>query len=268
MVLESLFSAKKIEKNPWDMLILSVIVTLVCIYISYIIFPEYAGIIMPLLVTVAMTPIIFMVFRIDEGFESATVKHQIEKTFWDRHDETLIIFTMFFIGNLLAVFFVAIIVPESFFITSFSQQIDTINIINPSTGQMLGSVIESNVLKIITFNNMKVMIFSFILSFLIGTGALFILSWNASILAVYLATFVREGLYHDFMLKSIGIAPHAPIEIVSYFLAGIAGGILSVGIIREKLKSKAFKLVFKDSLLMLALAFLAVIVGALIEVFI
>ena len=271
MVLESLFTAKKIEKNPWDMLILSVIVTLVCIYVSYVIFPEYAGIITPLLVTVAMTPIIFMVFKIDEAMERRQARQTIQKTFWDRHDETIVIFTMFFIGNFLAVFFVSLVAPQVFVTAVFSQQIDAINAINPPvTGQFLGSgaFIGSSLLEIVLVNNLKVMFFAFLLSFLIGTGALFILSWNASILAIYLAMFVREGLYQEFLLRSLGIAPHAPIEIISYFLAGIAGGILSVGVIREKIKSRAFRLVFRDSVIMLVLAIVAVVLGAMLEVFV
>jgi len=277
MVLESLFSAKKIERNPWDMLILSIIVTLVCIYISHVIFPEYAGIITPLLVTVTMTPIIFMVFKIDEGMVRQQARHKIEKSFWDRHDETIVIFTMFFIGSFLAIFFVSLVAPEAFVTSAFSQQIDAINAINPPTAQVIntaesflgtGSFMNSSLLQIILFNNLKVMFFAFLLSFLIGTGALFILSWNASVLAIYLAMFLREGLYQEFLLRSLGIAPHAPIEILSYFLAGIAGGILSVGVIREKINSKSFKLVFKDSLKLLALAVIAVILGAFIEVFI
>ena len=60
--------------------------------------------------------------------------------------------------------------------------------------------------------------------------------------------------------------PHAPVEIGAYFLAGIAGGIISVGLIREKLFSKEFFLVFKDSLILLLWAVVAIIVGAFIEV--
>ncbi|MBU3896539.1 MAG: stage II sporulation protein M [Nanoarchaeota archaeon] len=268
MVLESIFSAKTLERKPVDMLFLSMIVTLVCIYVSYMIFPEYAGIIMPLLVTVTISPVMFKIFRIEEQTEREQAEHKINKSFWDRHDETIIIFTMFFVGSFLAVFFVAILAPGVFIEQSFSQQIGAINAINPPTASFTGAVISPSILEIIVWNNMKVMFFSFLLSFLIGTGALFILSWNASILAIYLASFIRQGLYNDFFLKSVGIAPHAPVEIFAYFFAGIAGGILSVGIIREKLNSREFLLVFKDSLIMLALAFGAVIFGGLLEVFI
>ncbi len=267
MVLESIFTAKMLENKPLDMLALSIVVTLVCIYVSYVIFPEYAGIITPLLITVAMTPVIFKVFKIEEGIERRQARKKIAKTFWDRHDETVILFTMFFIGNFMAIFFVSLIAPETFVSAAFSQQIEAINAINPPSGMLFGMFTGQDLIEVIMFNNLKVMFFAFLLSFLIGTGALFILSWNASILAVYLASFVREGLYHEFFLRSAGIAPHAPVEILAYFLAGIAGGILSVGIIREKINSPAFKLVFKDSLLLLGIAALSVIAGAFLEVF-
>jgi uncharacterized membrane protein SpoIIM required for sporulation len=110
------------------------------------------------------------------------------------------------------------------------------------------------------------MAFAFLLSFLFGTGATFILSWNASILGIFLANYARQGLYHTLLITGSGILPHATVEIVAYFLAGIAGGILSVGMVREKFWSPEFKLMLKDSLLLLSIAVLAVVVGAFIEV--
>jgi uncharacterized membrane protein SpoIIM required for sporulation len=108
---------------------------------------------------------------------------------------------------------------------------------------------------------------SFLLSFLLGSGAIIILAWNASILALYLSSFLRKGLIEEFLVRSISLIPHAPIEIASYFLAGIAGGVLSVGVIREKLFSKEFFFVLRDSLILMGLALLAVLIGAVVEVF-
>jgi uncharacterized membrane protein SpoIIM required for sporulation len=108
---------------------------------------------------------------------------------------------------------------------------------------------------------------SFILSFLIGSGALIILAWNASILALYLSSFLRKGLMTEFVVRSISLIPHAPIEIAAYFFAGIAGGVLSVGLIREKIFSKEFFLVFRDSLILMGLAVLAIFIGGFVEVF-
>jgi len=264
MVLESLFSASELEKKPIDMLVLSIIVTTLCTLISYIIFPEYSGIITPLLVTATMSPVFFLIFKMEENVERKVAEHKLIRGFWDRHDETIKIFTYFFIGNFIAIFVFAVFLPETFLATAFNQQIESITRIT----SMSGYVLNPTTLNLIIMNNLKVMFFAFLLSFLIGAGALFILSWNASILAIYLASFVREGLYHDFLLRSVSIAPHAPIEILSYFLAGIAGGILSVGVIREKLKSKEFLFVFKDSLLLMILAVAAVVFGGFLEVFV
>jgi hypothetical protein len=50
-------------------------------------------------------------------------------------------------------------------------------------------------------------------------------------------------------------------------LAGIAGGILSVGLIRERTFSREFFLVLRDSLILLGLAIIAIFIGAFVEVF-
>lgn len=265
MVLESLFPAKKILNKPLDMLLLSLIISFFCIFAAYQIFPAYTGIIAPLLITITMTPLVYRIFIYEEEIEREEAEHKISETFFERHGETILLFTLFFIGNFIAVFLITIFLPERFVFEAFSQQFDTIKSITSFTGYTLTT---PSILQTIVFNNLKVMLFSFLLSFLFGTGALFILSWNASVLSLYLATFIRKGFYIEFINKAAGITPHAPVEILAYFLAGIAGGILSVGIIREKIKSKEFFLVLKDSILMLILAVFSVVFGAFIEVFI
>lgn len=265
MVLESLFPAKKIYSKPIDMLVLSIIISFICIFLANWIFPGFStGAIIPLFVTIAMTPLICRIFRMEETVERREAEHKIHKTFWDRHDETIKIFTYFFIGNFISIFLVAVFFPETFVTKVFENQIKTIEELT----SISGFVSLPNTLNVIVLNNLKVMILAFLLSFLIGAGALIILSWNASVLALYIAHFVRLGLFSDLFSKTAGILPHAPIEILAYFLAGIAGGILSVGVIREKLRSREFLLVFKDALIMLVISVIAVGFGALIEVFI
>ena len=50
-----------------------------------------------------------------------------------------------------------------------------------------------------------------------------------------------------------------------YFFAGIAGGVLSIALLREKFMSKEFKEAGKDALVWFVLAEVLVIIGALIE---
>ncbi len=264
MVLESVISAKFMENKPLYMLLLSVVVSAVSVFISYFIFPEYAGVVIPLVMTVAMAPLVYKIFTIEEDLERKEAEHKIKLGFLGRHGETMFLFALFFMGAFITFFVISVLLPEPFVSQVFAQQIDAIGAISDISGMFFGE----SILDIILLNNLKVMFFSFLLSFMIGAGAIYILSWNASILAVYLASFLNKGLPLKFYERSLGIIPHAPFEIVAYFLAGMAGGILSVGLLREHIKSKEFMLVFRDSLILLGLAVLAVFIGAFLEVFI
>jgi uncharacterized membrane protein SpoIIM required for sporulation len=263
MVLESIFPVKKVIRNPAEMFIFSLIITLASIYLADLIFPGTStGKIITLFITVAMTPMIYGLFREEEEVEREEAEHKIHKTFLDRHDEAIWSFSLFFLGVCVAIFLVAFLSPEEYVAQIFDDQLIEIERVT----SISGSFAVSDILNIIVMNNLRVMALSFVLSFLIGSGAVIILAWNASILGLYLASFLRKGLVDEFVIRTVGLIPHAPIEILAYFLAGIAGGMISVGIIRERIFSREFSLVFKDSLILLALAVVAVFLGAFIEV--
>ncbi len=268
MVLESLFPAKKIISKPIDMFVMSFVVSVVSVFSSAFIFPSQAGIIAPLLITAAMTPVVYRIFSIEEEVVREEAEKKINLGFFDRHGETIWLFSLFFLGVLASIFLISVVAPPNFVATTFGQQFEEINRIRSiSAGAASGNAISDQFFNIILLNNLKVMGFSFLLSFLFATGALFILSWNASILAVYLATFLQKGEFAAFFSTTLGIAPHAPVEMLAYFLAGIAGGVLSAGMIREKFGSKEFNLVFIDSLMLLGLGVVSIFAGAYLEVY-
>jgi uncharacterized membrane protein SpoIIM required for sporulation len=268
MVLESLIRADDLIKHPIKMIAISFIVSLICSFVAYFIFPSFSGVISPLLITVAMAPIIYTVFSKEEELEEKQAKHLINQNIVDRYDELIKIFMWFFIGNMLAILLMTAVLPDSILSVIFSQQIGEISAISNLANSATGQAISGDFLSIIIVNNLKVMAFSFILAFLIETGGLFILSWNASILGVYLGGFIRQGAQSQLLLVTIGILPHAIIEVLAYFLAGIAGGVLSLGLVRTSPGSKEFKLIFKDAFKLLLFAFILVIVGGFVEVYI
>lgn len=263
MVLESLFSARKIESKPVDMLVLSILVSLASVALAYLVFPEYAGVVFPLLITVGMAPVFYRILGDDEKVEEEESEGKIKESFFQRHRETIWLLSLFFIGAFAVVFFASLLLPENIAQALFKPQLDAISFSKSITGNAL----SQDAFGIIFSSNMKIILFSFALSFFLSTGALWILGWNASVLGVYLAGFLKDGMFAQFASSSIGIFPHAPIELVGYFLAGIAGGILSAGLIREKhnLMCKEFRLVLRDSLILLALAAIAIGTGAVIE---
>ena len=125
-------------------------------------------------------------------------------------------------------------------------------------------------------NNTQVMILIFILSMLFGAGAIFILAWNASVIGVYAGLIVNSFVIKGFPLTNayifgvpvalVSIALHGIPEIMAYFFAGIAGGILSVGVMREKLGSRNFKIIFIDSLKFLLIAEVFIAFAAWLEI--
>ncbi|MFH0929390.1 MAG: stage II sporulation protein M [Candidatus Aenigmatarchaeota archaeon] len=263
MVLESILPVKKVIRNPVEMFIFSMIITFASIYLAELIFPgPSTGKIITLFITVAVTPMIYGLFKEDEKVERDCAEHKNKKSFFDRHDEIIWCFSFLFLGVFLAVFTVAVLAPEAYVTSMFDDQMSEIERVT----SISGSFSVASILNIIIMNNLRVMALSFVLSFLLGSGAVVIMAWNASILGLYLASFVRQGLMEEFVMRTVGLIPHAPIEIMAYFLAGIAGGIISVGLIREKLMSKEFGLIFKDALILMGLAVLAVLIGAVIEV--
>lgn len=263
MVLESLFPEKSIENKPLEMLLVSAIVTAAAVFASFFVFPKYAGIITPLLVAVGMAPLIYRIFEVDEEEVDERAENKIKAGFFLRHRETLLLFSLLFLGSFVSIFLISVLAPQSFVDAVFEPQISDIQAVQ-SLGS--GSFVHPEMLGAILFNNIKVMAFAFLLSFIFGTGAVFILSWNASILAVYLADLARSGFYNQLLFTTGGILPHTVAELVAYFLAGIAGGILSIGLAREKWGSPELKLLLRDSVLLMLLAVAAVSVGAVIEV--
>ncbi|MFH0829591.1 MAG: stage II sporulation protein M [Candidatus Aenigmatarchaeota archaeon] len=263
MVLESLFPEKSIENRPLEMLLVSAIVTAAAIFTSYFVFPKYAGIITPLLVAVGMAPLIYRIFEVDEEEVDECAEKKMTAGFFLRHRETLLLFSLLFLGSFLAIFLVAIIAPANFVDAVFAPQMEDINAVQSLAS---GSAVHPGLLEVVLMNNVKVMSFAFLLSFIFGTGAVFIMSWNASILAIYFANFARSGMYQQLLLTTGGILPHAIAELVAYFLAGIAGGILSIGMAREKWGSPELNLLLRDSLFLMAIAVAAVSIGAVIEV--
>jgi uncharacterized membrane protein SpoIIM required for sporulation len=266
MVLESLIPVKKVLRRPLDMFVFSAIIALASIYLAGMIFPgSSTGSIMVLFITIGTTPMVYSIFSNEEEIEREEAECKICQSFFERHGKTITLFSMLFAGVFLSFFIVSAFAEESFVKYVFSDQLAEIERV--TTMAPSGAFTSPDILGVVAFNNLRVMGLSFMLSFLLGSGAIVILAWNASILALYLSSFFRDGLFEEFVVRSISLVPHAPLEIVAYFLAGISGGILSAGLIRERIMSKEFSLVFKDSLILMGLAVVAVLAGAFIEVF-
>lgn len=163
----------------------------------------------------------------------------------------------------------------------FDKQIATIQSIN---NKIAGNAYqEFSTFSNIFLNNVKVLSFAILFAFIYGAGAIFILTWNASVIGAAIGNYIRSNLseyasllgFEKFSIYlnvvSVGLlryALHGVPEILAYFYGGLAGGIISVAIIKKHYKNEKFsRIVFDISeLLIISLAFL--LVAAFIEVYI
>ncbi|MGM5483397.1 MAG: stage II sporulation protein M [Nanobdellota archaeon] len=128
----------------------------------------------------------------------------------------------------------------------------------------------------IFFNNFGVLIFIFLTSFIFGAGSIFILAWNASIIGVFIgdslhrtANFLSGKVIFAYLIdipRIVGpLLVHGVFEFAGFFCAAIAGGVISVAILKNKVNSKPFAIVMKDGFELMLLSVLLILIGALLE---
>src|SRR3989344_1858328 len=120
----------------------------------------------------------------------------------------------------------------------------------------------------------KIYVF-FILALLSGDGAIFLITWNASVwgtifgfTAKNAALFSGESHFLLFAVIMLVVFPHMIIEGLSYFMAAISGSIISKDVLLEEFASERFFEVFGFNLYLLLFGLVFLVVGALVETFV
>ncbi|MEK6828446.1 MAG: stage II sporulation protein M, partial [Nanoarchaeota archaeon] len=113
--------------------------------------------------------------------------------------------------------------------------------------------------------------------------AIFILAWNATVIGAAIGNFIRANIsnytsslglleagnyFHVVSLGLLKYSIHGIPEIAAYFYGGLAGGILSVSLIRKHFKSEKFHIIMKDFSEMILIAVGFLIAGAFLEVYV
>jgi uncharacterized membrane protein SpoIIM required for sporulation len=165
----------------------------------------------------------------------------------------------------------------------FRQQIATIAEINSKVQpDAVGMALGTDVLFKIFFNNMKVLIFCVLFAFIYGAGAIFILTWNATVIGAAIGNFIRSNIAAVSALAGFGkitgyfnvvstgflkYSVHGVPEILAYFYGGIAGGIISVAIIKNHFSTDRAPMIMLDvsELLLIAMGFL--VIAAIFETY-
>jgi len=254
MVLDRLLGVKETLKDPIKTFILGVVISLISLFISYTIFTKSTGLFAVVIITMATMPLMNRVIRYEEKEDEEIMETH---TFFQRYGDIIISYIALFSGMILAMSISFVLLPDQVAERVFDEQINEINIIR-------GKFDFGNQFMEIFVNNTSVLMLCFLFSFLFGSGAIFILGWNASVLAAAIGLISKAaGGVKAFPAAVLMFLPHGSFEISAYFIGAIAGGLVSAAVMRKK--SLKFWHVVKDSAKLLAICFIFLVVGAIIE---
>ena len=278
MALESIVNPAKAAQHPSRMLFIGFLYASVALFLATWIFRSHASLIMVFLTVIASIPFMYKTLKMEEKLD---IELKTESKILKEHSRVIKALLYLFGGYVLAYSLWFVALPSSMVQNLFLSQLETINVIN---NQISGKAISSiGILSQIFFNNFKVLLFCLFFSFFYGAGAIFILTWNASVIGAAIGTFVKSKLaalalatgsvnmFHYFQFFSLGLlryAIHGIPEIAAYFVGGLAGGIISVAMINRDLESGKFRIILKDALELSLIAILILIVAAFLEVYV
>ena len=284
MVLESILSPEGVIENPIEMIIFGFIIASVGILLSLWVFPSYASFAMITFSVMAVLPLMVKIIK-----KEKEKQEKIKNLRITAHTKVIYSLLFLFLGFLIAYTLWYLLLPTQIANNLFFIQINTITEINTPSTAVLSNInspstaVLSNMQFIrILLNNLRVLALSFLFSFIFCSGAIFILAWNASVLGVGLANSIKISIaaqgsgsaayFSAFSFALLRYLIHGIPEITSYFLGGLAGGIVSFAILDYKLGIKTFYKKFprlaKDATLLIIGAIILLIIAALIEIYI
>jgi uncharacterized membrane protein SpoIIM required for sporulation len=274
MVLESLFNPFAVKKRPWEMFVAGFIYSIVGLTLSYLVFREVSGLLTVFLIVLATLPLLYTTIKNEEELD---LKITGEWKLLKEHTKVLIFLIFLFLGITAALSLAYVFLPAEMVSTVFSLQEKAI--IN-TNNNVQGNITQLGLLTRIFLNNLKVLFFCIVFAFLYGTGAIFILTWNASVVATAIGNFFKTELaqgaslvgmssmsvyFGAASLSVLRYMTHGILEMASYFIAGLAGGIISIALIKHNLKEDR---VLVDALDMILLSLGFLVVAAFVEVYV
>jgi len=290
MVIEDLIPIRVAEKNPIDMLPIAFLYSTMAIFLAAWIFPSNAAIVAVFLATLACMPLMLSLI----GFEKE--KEEMHRDYLKRvvyslfggakshgasepAEQLLPFFIWLFLGLAVAFTFWFAVLPKDFAANLFYVQLNTIKEIN--LGFSGNSAAIGLFFSKILLNNIKVLAFAVLFSIIYGAGAIFILVWNASVIGVAIGDTMRNAL--SAYAPAIGFVSiagystaigsslmrymlHGIPEILAYFIGALAGGMISIAVVRHEWNSEKFEATTYNALGLVIMAILILVIAAMLEV--
>lgn len=277
MVLESIITPRNAKRVPWTLFFIGILYSSIALIISWNIFYNQAGLVTVFLTVLACAHLMYLTVKREEKTDTCTPN---ESRILCEHGKSLLFLMMLFLGISISLAAWYIFVPEETSSDLFDVQIQTLNGIRSDTA---GKATGSGFFTYILTHNIKVMVYCFIAGLLYGLGAIFILVWNASVIGVAIGQFFKSkihiyaaslgfhkiaGFFHVTGWSIMRYFFHGFWEILAYFVAGLAGGIISIAWARHHFTTKSGERILLDASNLLLIALGILFIAAFIEVYV
>jgi len=258
-MLDHIYPIEFIRKKPFFTFLLGVTYSLLGIVTAKLLFPSDPGLMSLAFTTLLLFPSLMTLISIEEETAILSTERSL-RGLWKRHKDIFAIMFFIFLGIMLTFSFFSAILPKSFVNYLFKPQI---SVLTPrgmaASGQSFFGYVSHNV---------WVMLIIFLLSIIYGAGSVLVVVWNASawgaIFGYYTQLNSKNPLAYLIILL-ISVFMHTFMEAGAYFIAAIAGAVISRAIINRKLRPERFNIILFDGLTLVIIALLLIIVAALVE---
>src|SRR3989344_3885324 len=279
-MLEMLINPRKAERRPWELFFVGLFYATISIlfvegvFVRDPVLSKYSGVLLVTFTVMFSMPFVYYTIKLEEG---KITPRRGTIALLREHKKAIVVFLWLFLG-----FVVAYAIGYMVFSSehSFTAQIETYCVINRPTNvedcvaqygfnkisAVTGSTTSTERLYLIFTNNIYVLIFTLVFSLVFGAGVIFILAWNASVIAAAIGIFTKSSTscLHAGLIRYL---IHGIPEIGSYFIVAIAGGMVSVAVIRHEAGTPKFWEVLQDSLNLIVIALIVLLLAAIMEVF-
>ncbi len=245
-MLEMLLSPRKAKRHPWEMFFVGLLyASLSVLLVNWIfgsdaVLSKYSGILVVTFTVMFSLPFMYYLIRNEEEKD---IEGEGVFRILNQQSRALMALLWLFLGFIVAYSFFYVVLPSS---NGFRAQVETYCIINrpanfnecianygiKTTAGTTAFVTSTDRILMIFSNNVYVLIFTLVFSLIFGAGAIFVLAWNASVIAAAVGIFSKSSLA-NLPLGVMRYMIHGLPEMAAYFIAAMAGGIISVAVIRH-----------------------------------
>ena len=278
---EMLVNPKKVGKRTWVLFFVGLLYGSLALFFVQTIFAKdvvlskYSGIILVTFSVLFSMPFVYYTIKLEE---SKILASDSPTSLMRKHWPAIKTFMWLFLGLLVAFSFWHIILPAP---NTFKAQLETYCVINHPTNLedcfatygisekvvSTAAATSTDRLLAIFSNNIYVLIFTLVFSLVFGAGVMFVLAWNASVIAVAVRIFTQSNILS--LPKGIfRYMFHGFLEIGAYFTVALAGGLISVAVIKHEVRTPRFWEVLQDSLTLTIISIIVLAVAAVVEVYI